>query len=54
MQGIILLMEDVTEAIRMHEREKRILNAVNRLQAERNEGLNKLALVPWRTRYAIQ
>ncbi len=44
MQGIILLMEDVTEAIRMHEREKRILNAVNRLQAERNEGLNKLAL----------
>jgi PAS domain S-box-containing protein len=42
--GIVLLVEDVTERHRMHQRETRMLSAMHQLQVERTEGLNKLAL----------
>lgn len=44
LEGVVLLMEDVTETIQLHEREKQMLGAMNRLQTERTQGLNKLAL----------
>ncbi len=44
MEGIILLVEDVTETVRMHQREREMFSAMNQLHTERNEGLNKLAL----------
>ncbi len=44
MEGVVLLMEDVTETVQLHEREKQMLGAMNRLQTERTQGLNKLAL----------
>ncbi len=44
LEGVVLLMEDVTETMQLHEREKQMLSAMNRLQTERTQGLNKLAL----------
>lgn len=42
--GIVVLMDDVTELHRFHEREKAILEEKSRIQHERAEGLKKLAL----------
>lgn len=44
MQGIVLLVQDVTLREQMRERERKMLQAMNQLQVERSEGLNKLAL----------
>jgi len=44
MEGIVLLVQDVTQRERMQERERRMLQAMSQLQAERSEGLSKLAL----------
>lgn len=44
MEGIVLLIEDVTQRERMRQRERSMMQAMNQLQMERSEGLNKLAL----------
>lgn len=44
MIGVQLLFADITEKHRLHKREREILRTMNRLQKERTEGLNKLAL----------
>lgn len=44
MHGIVLLVEDVTQREQMRGREHRMMQAMNQLQAERSESLNKLAL----------
>jgi anti-anti-sigma factor len=42
--GIVVLLNDVTEVFRLHLQEKTILEERNRLQRERTEGLNNLAM----------
>ena len=44
MIGVLLLFADITEKHQLYKREREILRAMNRLQEERTEGLNKLAL----------
>lgn len=44
MQGIVLLVEDVTERESLIARERRLAGTMHQMQAERTEGLNKLAL----------
>jgi anti-anti-sigma factor len=42
--GIVVLLNDVSEIFRLHLQEKAILEERNRLQRERTEGLNNLAM----------
>ena len=42
--GIVLILHDVTELQRLHDREKRVLREKNRFERERAEGLTRLAM----------
>jgi PAS domain S-box-containing protein len=42
--GIVLILHDVTELQRLHDREKRVLREKHRLERERAEGLMRLAM----------
>ena len=42
--GIVLILHDVSELTRLHDREKRVLREKHRLERERAEGLTRLAL----------
>ena len=42
--GIVLILHDVSELTRLHDREKRVLGEKHRLERERAEGLTRLAL----------
>ncbi len=42
--GIVLILHDVTEIQRLHDREKRVLKEKHRLERERAEGLMRLAM----------
>ncbi len=44
MIGVQLIFADITEKHRLYKREREMLRTMNRLQQERTEGLNKLAL----------
>ncbi len=42
--GIVLILHDVSELTRLHDREKKVLKEKHRLERERAEGLTRLAL----------